>query len=130
MTRTQALAVTLTIGLGLTTWGAAAQQTRSATIRLDNGQTVTLLGVQIFRQAVAAQHILGACRGPITLSQVGQSSYFASSLKQASTLPSYDRDEVLAAAKDVSANARSCARYAGALKADPAENVFLAPGRR
>ena len=108
---------------------ALAQETRTATVRLPNGQQVELAGVQAFRMALAAEHILKACSGQVTKSAVGQSGFYGRALSQAATLPSYDRGEVLAAAAQNSANPGACKRYAARLKSDPLANVFLGGGR-
>ncbi|AZO77433.1 MULTISPECIES: hypothetical protein [unclassified Bosea (in: a-proteobacteria)] len=123
----KSLAAILLVALAPAAW---AQQTRSVTVRLPNGQETTLMGVQVFRMALAAEHVLKACASQIVRSAVADPSYVRSMLSQAATLPSYDREEVLAAASENSANATACKRYAGRLKSDPLENIFLKPQQR
>jgi hypothetical protein len=121
------LAAVLLVASAPAAW---AQQTRSVTVRLPNGQEATLMGVQVYRMALAAEHVLKACAPQIVRSAAADPSYVRSMLSQATTLPSYDREEVLAAASENSANAAACKRYAGRLKSDPLENIFLQPQKR
>ena len=120
------LAATLIAALTLP---ALAQETRSVTVRLPNGQQVELAGVHAFRMALAAEHILKSCSASIGRSAAGEGPFYGRALSQAASLPSYDRSEVLAAASQNSANAGACQRYAARLKSDPVANVFLEPRR-